>query len=306
MHGTYGAVLTILMEKENLNKEKYFADCSNILHIGGHEGQEAGLYKLLGKQFTFVEPMPEYAERMRKKGFNVIEKAVTCETGKRVIILCAGEASRWQNYKNTPKHLIEIEGERLLDRTTRLLNEKGINDIIVVTKEYDERYNTEYSRQVPVTIDYEKNADADKFLSSKSLWNTEGRTIVLYGDVYFTEEAINTIVDFEKREWTLFAREKASSYTGTQWGECFAQSFYPEHIEKHEQKLNEIANLKKQGKLKRCGGWEHYRAMTGQENLNKHTVTTNFVEIDDWTEDFDFPKDLEEWLKNRKIWLRKN
>lgn len=53
-------------------------------------------------------------------------------------------------------------------------------------------------------------------------------------------------------------------------------------------------------------GWEHYRAMTGQENLNKHTVTTNFVEIDDWTEDFDFPKDLEEWLKNRKIWLRKN
>ena len=43
------------------------------------------------------------------------------------ILLCGGEATRWNNYLNSPKHLINIEGERLLDRTTRLIKEAGID-----------------------------------------------------------------------------------------------------------------------------------------------------------------------------------
>src|SRR5690606_37023468 len=124
-----------------------------------------------------------------------------------------------------------------------------------------ERYNTPYSKQTPVKIDYENNADADKFLSSKHLWNKDGRTLVFYGDCYFTEEAMDTIINFEKEEWTLFCRPNASKITGTPWGECFAQSFYPQHIKRHEDKLNEIAHLHKTKQIKRCGGWEHYRAM---------------------------------------------
>lgn len=215
----------------------------------------------------------------------------------KIIILCAGEATRWKDYLGTKKHLIEINGETLLKRTTRLLNERGMNDISVITKEYDERYDTEYSNQEVVKIDYEKNADADKFLSSKHLWNKGGRTVILYGDVYFTEEAINTILKFDKKHWTLFAREKASQITGTKWGECFAISFYPEYADVFESKLREIAELKKQGRIRRCGGWEVYRAMVGL-NLNKHKVTKNFVEINDFTEDFDFPSDFDSWINN--------
>lgn len=221
----------------------------------------------------------------------------------KAIIVCGGEATRWKNHLNTPKHLITIENERILDRTTRLLKERGIEDILVVTKEYDERYNTPNSVQCVVDINYEKNADADKFLSSKHLWNTDGRTIVLYGDCYFTDEAIKTIVSFKKKEWTLFCRNTESNITGTPWGECFAISFYNESNEKFEDRLKYIAELHKTNIIKRCGAWEAYGAMVGREGkdvMRSHTkMLGNWVLINDFTEDFDSPEDYEEWLSRR-------
>lgn len=220
----------------------------------------------------------------------------------RAIIICAGEATRWKNYKGVPKHLIEIEGERLLDRTIRLLKERGVEEIYTVVKDISMSYYNQGSTQWVVKPDYDKNADADKFLSSTALWNHEGRTLVLYGDVYFTEDAMDTITGFAAKEWTLFGREGASKITGTPWGECFAISFYPEDHERMYGKLKYIAELYKTGVINRCGGWELYRAMTGREGKkvrHPHTITTNFVEINDWTEDYDTPQDYENWLKNR-------
>lgn len=217
-------------------------------------------------------------------------------------MLCAGEASRWNNYLGVKKHLIEIEGERLLDRTIRLLKERGITEIYTVVKDISMSYYNAGAEQWVAKLNYEDNADADKFLSSRELWNTQGRTLILYGDVYFTEEAMDTITTFAAKEWTLFAREGASTITGTPWGECFAISVYPKDHERMENRLHYIATLWKEGTIKRCGGWELYRAMTGREGKNvrhPHTITTNFVEINDFTDDFDFGSDLDTWLKNR-------
>lgn len=227
------------------------------------------------------------------------------------IIICAGEGTRWGNYLNVPKHLIELEGERLIDRTVRLLKERNIENIYIVTKEFDPRYFVEGAKQVPADLKPELYADADKFLSSRSCWNhEEGRTIVLYGDCYFTDAAMDTIVNFEKREWTLFCRTTQSSITGTPWGECFAQSFYPEHIEKHEEMLKYVGKLHRDKVIKRCGGWEHYGAMMGRRGsgvLQSHKkMTTNYVEINDFTDDFDYPGDLDSWkMKRAKFLSRK-
>lgn len=216
----------------------------------------------------------------------------------KVIIICAGEATRWADHLNTKKHLIEIEGEKIVHRTARLFFKYGVHDISVVTKEYDERYDTPYSTQEVVQVDYEKNADADKFLSSKHLWNKDGRTVVVYGDCYFTEDAIRKIVNFESKEWTLFCRPHPSKITGSKYGECFAQSFYPQDLKRHEQELVRIANAHKSGEIKRCGGWEHYRAMAGLP-IDKHQMSTNWELIDDWTDDFDYPEDYDNWIARR-------
>jgi len=218
------------------------------------------------------------------------------------IIICAGEASRWGNYLNTPKHLIEIEGERLLDRTIRLLKERGITEIYTVVKEITPEYHNPDAAQYKANLQPEKYGDADKFLSSKALWNEEGRTLVFYGDCYFTDEAMDTIVGCTRREWLLFCRPNASKVTGTRWGECFAQSFYTEDIPKHRAALLRIARLYKEGVITRCGGWEHYRAILGRLDARirrPHVMGDHYVEIDDWTDDFDFPKDYDSWIEKR-------
>lgn len=223
------------------------------------------------------------------------------------IIICAGEATRWGNYLNTSKHLIEIEGERLVDRLCRQLKERGIEKIFVVIKDREQlHYKNKYSTLYFANINYEKNADADKFLSSKNLWNTKGRTIVVYGDCYITDEGMDTIVFNDNKDWTLYCRPTASKITGTPWGECFAQSFYPIHKQKHEDALMRIARRYQQKLLRRCGGWEHYRAYLGRPDseLNKHYMTTNYVEINDWSDDFDYPEDYERWINKRELWKK--
>ena len=50
------------------------------------------------------------------------------------IILAAGMGTRLRPLTlNTPKSLIEIKGETLIERQIRFLREKGVEEIVVVT-----------------------------------------------------------------------------------------------------------------------------------------------------------------------------
>lgn len=216
----------------------------------------------------------------------------------RAILIADGEAKRWGNYMNIPKHLVKIEGEPIIHRAVRLLNERNVRDVHVVGPN-DDRYRIEGS-QLYRAKKNPKNFDADKFLNSAPLWNLEGRTIVLYGDVFFTEAAMDTIVFSQTEDWRLFCRFDASQLTGTPYGECFAQSFYPKDIDRHREKLLYIAKLKGANTIQRCGGWEHYRAMQGLKgrDVGLHQRLPGRVEIDDWTDDFDSRQDYDRWMAN--------
>ena len=137
----------------------------------------------------------------------------------RVIILCAGEGSRWNNYTGVPKHKVVVEGKILVERTVKQFL-KYTNDIVVV-------YNDE-SYEIPGTSSYvankqEKHKVMDKFLSSYDQWS-DTKTIIVFGDVYFTDEAVEAIATND-REWCFFLRQNASQITGKPWGEIFALSF---------------------------------------------------------------------------------
>jgi hypothetical protein len=137
--------------------------------------------------------------------------------------------------------------------------------------------------------------DADKFLSSRDLWSRTGRTVVFYGDVYFTERAMDKIVFYREPDWTIFLRFGPDDAQGNpQGGECFAQSFYPEDIPEHEAALYRVANDQA---LTLKGGWEHYRAMNGARDLSKHVRLNRHVIIDDLTDDFDTPKGYVAWKR---------
>jgi hypothetical protein len=131
--------------------------------------------------------------------------------------------------------------------------------------------------------------DTDKFLSSRERWAPEGQTVMLFGDVFFTEMAAYTIF-CHTGEHRWFGRREGSYYSGCPWRELFALSFPAREIPRLVDGMLAVKAKLLAGKIPRGGGWEVY------DELHLPTCGS-FVTIDDFTEDFDFPADFERWLR---------
>lgn len=218
----------------------------------------------------------------------------------RILILAAGEATRWGNYRGVPKHLVPLCGEPILHRTVRLIGERRPDaDVRVVVRDMsDKRYLVPGAKRATARLD-PANHDADKFLSSRHLWDPKGRTVLLYGDCFFTDEAMDQILSDEPYEdgWHVYCRFDGSSITGAPGGENWAHVIDPEAHDIYEANLHRITQLRRDGVIWRNGGWEQYRAMCGlpDNRLLDHTDHGHATVIDDWTEDMDTPADWDEW-----------
>jgi hypothetical protein len=111
----------------------------NVLHVGGHVGEEGELYERIGVDFTFVEPVPEYAEQIRKKGYKVLECAVG-ERGIRDFIVRSIFSSFWQRdskYDNYLKNWLGKKGikdspEKIKVKVVPLSSiQKGFDTLVV-------------------------------------------------------------------------------------------------------------------------------------------------------------------------------
>jgi hypothetical protein len=205
----------------------------------------------------------------------------------RVILMCAGRAERWGNYLGVQKHLLLIDGETLLDRTLRLVRRYTSAPIVIVA------FNPEYDRDGHERFEPSHGplnfCDTDKFLSAKERWAESGQTVILYGDVFFTDAAIKTIIS-HVGEHRFFGRREHSYITGRQWREMFALSFPAEERAELGEHLFQLRSDLLAGKISRGGGWELFRRI--------HGYTWNqFTAIDDFTDDFDYPKDYDQWIR---------
>jgi FkbM family methyltransferase len=133
-------------------------------------------------------------------------------TSTHAVIIADGDGTRWGDYGGHPKHFAEVDGEPILHRTVRLLQRDDVRVFVVGP---DDRYRVDGSELW--TPEHDPDVfDADKFLSSKALWNRDGRTVVVYGDVYWTDEAMSRVLDWPSWDRVLFGRAFASELTGTQ------------------------------------------------------------------------------------------
>ena len=210
----------------------------------------------------------------------------------RVIVLAAGSAERWGNYRGVSKHLVKIEGKTLLERTCSQFL-KYTDDVLVIGA--DERYKVDGTSLYMIKAPNTNWKDAAKFLSSRNLWLSDGRTILVFGDVYFTNDAVKTIVS-DKDSFKFFLRTGPSELSGARWKEIFAFSFDETMAAKVG---NNLLYLVSMGRVERQAGWELYRYMIGPAPAGLFE-NPHFTEINDWTEDFDFPEDLEIWEEHRK------
>lgn len=186
------------------------------------------------------------------------------------IIMADGKGTRWNNYHNIPKHLIEIDGETLLARTVRLLRENDARADIVITS-HDPRY------EVPGARRYEpqnNHLEIDRFTEEL----IADDVCFLYGDTFYSESVIQKIADTPAEKLLFFGNERSIVAIKVADGALFRQ-----HVDR-------VRTLFLAGKIEKCIGWQVYQSFEGLP-FGEKTIAADYILIQDGTEDFNSPAD---------------
>ena len=190
----------------------------------------------------------------------------------------------------TPRQLSIVNGEVLIERTVRLLKENGIKDIIVTS--HDKRFdNLGATRYEPLYNDYKPRENKGYWVSAFPIELLNEPVCFLFGDVYYSEEAIKTIVN-GRTDFVLFfcTYKNDNEKYPKQHDEPLAFKvanyiMFKEHIER-------VKTLYDKGQTVRHPiAWELYRVLNGI-NVNEHKMTTNYVAINDESCDIDTLDDI--------------
>jgi hypothetical protein len=185
-----------------------------------------------------------------------------------VLILAAGESVRWQG--DTLKQLMPFAGETVLARMIR--QAEPYAEVTVISHEPDIQaasagryYDPPNHRWLVETL-----------LSTVILWDP--RTVVLLGDVIYSDEAIQTIMSCDKNV-TVYGNR----------AELFALSFTEACVARVQAVLGQClvdAHKSGLGKL-----WQFYRAFCGFPLNAAYFEERIFRMIDDYTDDIDTLED---------------
>lgn len=198
-----------------------------------------------------------------------------------------------------PRQLAVIGGEILIERTTRLLKENGVKDIVITShdKRFDNRGAVRYE---PQHNDYDPIKKTGYWLNAFPVELLTEPICFLLGDVYYSNDAIKTIVKSETDSTLFFCMDKTKGFSDKYiklhdepFGYKVADTeLFKEHIEKlkrmfdnHETKRHPIV-------------WELYRSINGYD-VNQHILKDNYISINDITCDIDRIDDI--MLINEKL-----
>lgn len=187
----------------------------------------------------------------------------------------------------TPKQLTIINGERLVDRTIRLLKKNGIKDIYITTN--DKRFN---DCDAPIL----KHYNSYKVIDGKQygywldafypLFRPSQEVCFMFGDVYYTEDAIRTIVGLKCVKNTLFGTSDAKNEQHQNWGEPFAYKVVD--YATFMRGVWSVKEMQDEGLTKRMPiVWELYRYLNGLDVNIQQVLDETYVCIDDGTMDAD-------------------
>lgn len=205
---------------------------------------------------------------------------------RKVIIMCGG------NYKDfdIPKQLSVVNGERIVDRTIRLLKENGVKDIYISSN--NPMFDTCGVERLEHENNWELEKGKDKGYWLDAFYPINEEVIYLWGDVYFSENAIKTIIEYKTDKNVLFGTSDALNEYHNNWGEPFAYI-----VNDYETFFDGVATVKEmydRGLTKRNPiVWELYRYLHGLD-INVQMITEDYVCIDDGTIDIDSPEQIKE------------
>lgn len=210
------------------------------------------------------------------------------------IIMCGGVYDNFREHKA----LSVINGERLVERTIRLLRENGISDIYISTN----NPAFDYLLDIPKL----NHSNSFKFENGvvKGYWvdayyPTSEPVTYLHGDVYYSEDAMKKILNLKPSVNTFIGNEIARNKEHHNWGEPFG--WIVVNQEEFRKGIEETKKLQDEGKLERgyAISWELYRVLNGLDPNKQYIIDDTYLSIDDITIDIDAPFQIEEL--NRKV-----
>ena len=190
-----------------------------------------------------------------------------------------------------PRQLLEFNGEKLVQRTTRLLKQNGVKDILITS--HDKRFdNLGATRYEPLNNDYDPLTSQGYWLNAFPIELINEPICFLFGDVYYSENAIKTIVE-SKTDSVLFlcSYENKSKLYIKEHDEPLAFKVVDYELFKKHIKI--VKEMKDKGLCCREPiTWELYRSINGQD-INVHEMTGNYIAINDESCDIDTINDIE-------------
>jgi hypothetical protein len=188
----------------------------------------------------------------------------------RVVIMAAGTYNSWD------RHCVKIFNETTIERTFRQFSERGITDIWVTTSEPN-KYN--------IGKEFINKFDGNTLNCLGGAKKLKG-DIYVFGDVFFTDDAINKIITGRTNYYMRLTGNEIKPY-----GEFFAFK-----VDKKFWKIfDEFINWCKKNKIKKVWSWKLFNYHQNIIN-NSDNVFENWTEISDQTDDFDKPEELEKWI----------
>lgn len=214
----------------------------------------------------------------------------------RYIIMAGGHYKHWEK----PRHLSVVNGEVLIARTIRLLKENGIKDIAISSDNpIFEQFGVPVLKHdnLYITSNW-KIEEGDWF---NAFYPTNEPTCYIFGDVYFSDEAIKTIVETETDDIELFGSMPplANNYIKNHIEPFALKVVNTKHLKDAIQKTRE---LDKQGKFWRFPiMWELWTVIKNVPLQTKpDEYIYNYTAINDYTCDIDNKEDvikIENYLK---------
>ena len=206
----------------------------------------------------------------------------------RYIVMCGGSYPQWDE----PKQMLMFMGERIIERTLRLLRENGVEDIAISSN------NPTFEQFGVPVLRHENKYWSPAYNVVEGFWcncfyPTDEPTCYVFGDVVFSPRAIRTIVEYEGDDIMLFgsAPPFADVYPKP-WIEPFAFKVWDtDHLHRA---VADVKRLRQLGRFYREPiAWEMWNVISrGPDGDVDNIDYDSYVHINDYTCDIDKPEEI--------------
>ena len=208
-----------------------------------------------------------------------------------VIVMAGGFYEHFKEHKA----LSVINGEPLIERTIRLLKENNVEEIYISSN--DDRFS-KYGKVIHHENSYRYEDGICKGYWVDAYYPTDKPTIYLHGDVYYTEDAIKKILNYNPSVNTFIGNQYALNVEKKKVGEPFGWIIVDQ--KSFREAINKTKRLQDEGKVDRHPiSWELYQVLNGNDVNGFDISTETYLAIYDETDDVDSPEKIE--ILNKKV-----